>query len=134
MKDYSDIINLEKWEPKNHSRMCLENRAAQFSPFAALTGYEDKLKETRKIVDSKKILSEDQKEILDQKLKKIKEHIKEKPRVKITFFVKDLKKDGGFYRTVYSSIEKIDFSKKEIVLLDNKIKIEKIIDIEIIDI
>ncbi len=130
MSDYSSIIDIFNWNPKNHPRMPLENRAAEFHPFSALTGYEEKLKDARRVVDNKKILVEDSKEILDNKIIDIKTRIKEKPILKITYFIEDLKKDGGVYRTITGKLEKIDTLKKEIILKNMKIDIDKIVDIE----
>ena len=132
MKDYKDIINIEYDGPKNHVRMTRENRAAQFASFRALTGYEDELKEVRRRVDSKIILSEDKKELLDKKINDVLKNLNKK--IKIIYFIKDIKKNGGFYKTIETNIKKIDSVNKEIILINNKkIKIENILDIEIID-
>lgn len=132
MNDYSDIINLEHPEPKNHIRMSKENRASQFSPFAALSGYEDNLKEARRKIDQKIILEEDKKENLDRILLKLeKEYF---PFVKITYFVKDLKKDGGYYRTIMGNFWKTNYNEKTIYLKSKeKILISNIYEIEIIE-
>ena len=126
MNDYSDIININYDGPKNHIRMSKENRAAQFASFKALSGYEDELMETRRIVSQKVILSSDYKELLDQKLKSIDENTK----VTITYFIKDLKKEGGYYRKINTYIKKIDLYNKVLILDNNeKIKIDNILDI-----
>jgi hypothetical protein len=131
MNDYSDIIDIKNWNPKNHIRMPKENRAAQFSPFAALTGYEDELKEVRRVVDEKKIIHQDKQKLLNNKLIIIKNNEDKKVNVKITYFSKDLKKSGGFYRTITSNIKKIDLDNKNIILLDNKkISFDDIYDID----
>ena len=129
MKNYDDIINLEHPNPKNHVRMPIEQRAAQFSPFSALSGYNELLKETRRIVDSNKELNDDKKEILDRTLKKIKNNDK----VKIIYFIKDLKKDGGFYKTIVTNIKKVDFYNKLLITNEDKILLNNIKDIEIIN-
>lgn len=132
MNDYKDIINYDYKGPKNHQRMTRENRAAQFASFRALTGYEDNLKEARRIVDSKIILNEDKKEELDKKLNNILKDLTKK--IKLTFFIKDLNKSGGFYKTIETKIKKIDTINKEIILINNiKIKMENILDINIIE-
>ena len=126
MNDYSDIININYDGPKNHIRMSKENRAAQFASFKALSGYEDELMETRRIVSQKVILSSDYKELLDQKLKSIDENTK----VTIIYFIKDLKKEGGYYRKINTYIKKIDLYNKVLILDNNeKIKIDNILDI-----
>lgn len=127
---YDDIINLE--HPKlKHPRMSIYNRAAQFSPFAALTGYEDAVKETARLTDKKIIVDEETKVILDTKLQYIESIITEKPYITITYFIKDKLKNGGSYNTYSNNIKKIDIIKKELVFLDNKkISINDIIDID----
>ena len=127
---YDDIINLENPKLK-HPRMSIYNRAAQFSPFAALTGYEDAVKETARLTDKKIIIDEETKVLLDTKLQYINSIIKEKPYITITYFIKDKFKNGGSYNTYSNNIKRIDNLKKEIVFLDNKkISISDIIDIE----
>ena len=132
MNDYSDIIDYNYEGPKNHERMPKESRAAQFGSFRALSGYEDELKEVRRRVSNEIILSEDQKYLLDQKLEEIKKRIDNTLQVKITYFIKDLKKKGGYYKTIITNIKKIDLVNKEIILFNKeKILIKNIIDIDI---
>ena len=130
MNKYNDIINLEHPEPKNHQRMSIEARAAQFSPFSALSGYSEELKETRRLVDSFKVLSEDKKEILDRVFKDIKIN---ETKVKIIYFVKDLKKNGGFYKTIITKIKKIDYDNKKIITDNANIYLKNIKDIVILE-
>ncbi|MBR3661422.1 MAG: hypothetical protein IKN63_05965 [Bacilli bacterium] len=133
MNDYSDIIDFDYQGPKNHVRMPKESRAFQFGSFRALSGYDEELKEARRIVSEQIILSEDQKYLLDQKLQEIKNNINSNPQIKITYFIKDLKKYGGFYKTIITNIKKIDFPNKEIILFNKeKILIKNIINIDII--
>ena len=129
MNDYSDIINMKHPEPKNHVRMSMENRAGQFSPFSALSGYSEELKETRRLVSKYLELEEDKKELLDEILKEIKLN---KDKVKITYFIKDLKKDGGFYKTIITKVIKIDYYKKCLKTNDGLINIKNIKDLNII--
>ena len=132
MNDYSDIININYNGPKNHPRMTIQNRAAQFASFKALSGYDDNLKEARRIVDSKIVLSEDKQELLDRNLKDILKNMSKK--VKITYFIKDLKKKGGYYKTIEANLKKVDFISKEIVSMNNNIiKIDDILDINLIE-
>ncbi len=116
---YDDIINLEHYEPK-HPRMSMYNRAAQFSPFAALTGFEEAVKETARLTDKKIIVDEETKTLLDMKLQYIESIIKEQPYITVTYFVKDKNKSGGSYNTYCNNIKKIDIIKKELVFVDNK--------------
>ena len=129
MDDYSDIINLSRPVSKR-PRMSLEQRSAQFAPFAALTGYEGQVKETARLTNKKIEINEELKEILDLKIQLIQEKIKEQPDVTITYFIPDDKKQGGKYKTVTNSVKKIDTYKNEIILIDGTtIAIDEIIDI-----
>ena len=130
MKKYEDIINLPHYEPK-HPRMSMYSRAAQFSPFAALTGYEEQVNETARLTDNKLFITEEIKEMLDIKLQYIKSIINEKPMIKITYFVPDNKKSGGSYLEYSGNIRRIDNINKKLIFLNNKkINIDDIIDIE----
>ena len=129
MDNYSDIINLSRPVSKR-PRMSLEQRSAQFAPFAALTGYEGQVKETARLTNKKIEINEELKEILNQKIQLIQKKIKEQPQIEITYFIPDSKKDGGRYETVTNSVKKIDTYKGEIILIDGTtIAIDEIIDI-----
>ena len=133
MKKYTDIIDYD-YQMK-HQRMSIRNRSAQFSPFSALTGYEELIKEKGRITEHKIDISEDDKEVLDIKLNIINKELNNKPRVSITYFIKDLKKDGGKYEIVTDAIKKIDFAKHSITLFNNiKINIDDILEIDSQDI
>ena len=128
--NYDDIINLPHYESKTHPRMSMHQRAAQFSPFAAVTGHDAAVKETERLTDKQIDLDERQKVELDEKLPIIREHLGQNPEVKITYFEPDQKKDGGAYITVSGFIKKIDVYEKKIVLQDGqKIEINQIYDI-----
>ena len=99
MDDYSDIINLSRPVSKR-PRMTLEQRSAQFAPFAALTGYEGQVKETARLTNKKIEINEELKEILNKKIQLIQKKIKEQPQIEITYFIPDSKKDGGRYETI----------------------------------
>ena len=120
MNDYDDIINLPHHQSKNHPRMSLHDRAAQFAPFAALTGYDDAVKEARRLTDSKPELDENQLEELDQKLADIITRIEERPKVVITYFEPDDRKEGGAYVTCVGKLKKIDIYEKQLVLTGNR--------------
>lgn len=127
---YDDIINLPHHESKKHPRMSNEARAAQFAPFAALTGYDDVIKETARLTSERIEINEELKAILDAKLQIIHDKISSKLEVTFTYFVPDTKKDGGSYVTVVGNVKKIDeFNQK--VILENKteIPISEIVEI-----
>ena len=108
-----------------HPQMKIIDRAAQFAPFAALTGHKESINEASRITDSKKELDENQKEILNNKLNYILLNLDKLLEIKITYFQADLKKSGGKYVTVLASIKKIDEYNKVLVLNNGKkIKID----------
>lgn len=118
---YDDIINLPHHVSKKHPQMSLLNRAAQFSPFAALTGHEDAIQETARLTDSFIELNEDKKEQLDEQLQLIRENLEQKPECEITYFRPDDKKDGGTYVTIRGRIKKIDEYSHQIIFTDGTI-------------
>ncbi len=127
MNKYDNIINLPHYELKNHKRMSSISRAAQFSPFAALTGFEDEINETGRIVEKEKELAEDKKEKLNQKLQVI-ENCKEP--IIITYFCKDEKKLGGKYIEYTGILKQIDKINNLLIFTDKtKIPLEDILDI-----
>ena len=130
MNKYDDIINLPHYESKTRKRMSLEARSAQFAPFAALTGYDDKVKETARRTDKRIELSDEEYNIINTKLQIIKEHIKEQPEITFVIFVKDKLKDGGKYEEVNGKVRVIDEVNEEIILVDKrKILLKNIYDI-----
>ena len=127
---YDDIINMPRHISKKHPQMSLEARSAQFAPFAALTGYDEQIEETSRITCQKKELNEELKEILNEKLQIIQEKIDTKPEITVTYFIDDLKKNGGEYVTITGKVRKIDKNKQLIVLEDKKtILISDIVEI-----
>ena len=130
---YKDIINLSHPVSKKHSQMSIHDRAAQFAPFAALTGYEEAVKETARLTYEKIEIDEELKQILNDKLNYIKEKTDTKPKVIFTYFIPDPKKTGGNYKEIIGRVKKIDEYKQIIVLEDGKeIPINEIIKIEIL--
>ena len=132
MNKYKDIINLPHHVSKTRKPMSLYNRAAQFAPFAALTGYDDAIKETARLTEERIELSDELKNMLNQKIKLIIENIKLQPEVVITYFVHDNKKSGGVYKTISGNIKRIDEYNKKLIFLDkNELRFNEIHDIEI---
>ena len=128
--NYDDIINLEHHKSKKHPPMSLYARSAQFAPFAALTGYEDAVRETARETTERIDIDDEIKAILDGKIQILLEQIKKRPEVSITYFINDLKKEGGAYITVEGIIKKIDTYNQKIVLVNKtEIPINDIIDI-----
>ena len=128
---YDDMIYLPNPTPTCKPRMSLHDRAAQFSPFAALTGYEDAVEETARLTDTRLELSEDMKTILNEKMQMIIDNLDSEPIVTITYFVPDKKKSGGAYVDVTGVVKEIDEYERCIVMTDKKkIPIEQIRAIE----
>ena len=127
---YDDIISLPHHKSPKHPPMSLYARSAQFAPFAALTGYEDAVRETARETRERIELEEDWQVILDSKLQLLQERISKKEEVTFTYFEPDLKKDGGDYVTVVGIVKKIDLVQQKIILNDKKeIPIGELIDV-----
>ena len=132
MRDqYEDIIHLPHHVSKTRPQMSMLDRAAQFSPFAALTGYDSAIKETGRLTDEKLELDEDTRAALDRKQAYLLEMISDQPEVSITHFLPDEKKAGGEYVTVSGNLKRIDDYERMLILTDGrKIPMDDIADIE----
>jgi len=127
---YDDIINLPHPVSMTRPRMTAAGRAAQFSPFAALTGY-DSIKETARLTGERVELDEYMKGALSDRLQIVADRIKEHPEIAITYFQPDVKKNGGAYVTVISTAKKIDEYERVIVMTDGTaIPIDEIISVD----
>lgn len=127
---YDDIINLKHHVSKSHPPLSLYARSSQFAPFAALTGYEDAVKETARETKEKIEIDDEIRNILDGKIQLLVEKIRKNPEINITYFVPDLTKDGGSYETISGIVKKIDSYKQCIYLANGtEIAISEIIDI-----
>ena len=115
-----DIIDLPHPLFQTHPPMTAENRAAQFLPFAALTGYDAAIQETARLTDQRIELDEDEKLLLSGKLLLVQDHIKSRPQVKITCFVPDGRKEGGAYAVVAGRIKKVDAIERQIIMTDGR--------------
>lgn len=128
---YEDMLELSRPVSKIHPQMPRRDRAAQFAPFAALTGYEEAVREAARFTEEKMILDEDSKEQLDWKLRCLQEKVKEKPTITVTYFLKDEKKKGGKYVTVTGVLKKIDSYTHQFVLESGEeIPLEDIVSLE----
>lgn len=127
---YEDIINFPHHVSKRHPQMSMEARAAQFAPFAALTGYSDAIKETGRLTEERIEIDEELKTIIDCKLQIIQDKIQLKPKVTITYFLPDNKKSGGEYLTIVGNVKNIDMYNQVIKFTDNTIiPIDEIIEV-----
>ena len=115
---YDDIINLPHHVSHSRPRMSNYDRAAQFSPFAALTGYGDAVKETERITDNKLELAEDEKQLLNEKMQILLENLDDNPKITVTYFEPDKKKSGGVYLTKIGNVKEIDIIGQKIIFTD----------------
>lgn len=129
MSKYDDIIDLPRPASK-HPKFGDDSRAAQFSPFAALVGYDEQVKETARLTDRRIDIDDGLREILNNKLNYIVDKIHDNPLVSITYFVEDKKKDGGKYKTKKGTIKRIDVVNQEVIFTDKfKIYMKDILSI-----
>jgi len=132
MGEYDDIINLPYQKSRRRKWMSLSDRAAQFAPFAALTGHEDAVKEVARLTDGEVLLDEYEIEKINFNLMQVKEKIDEKPRITVTYFIPDEKKEGGEYKTLSDNAVKIKEFERILVLSGGQeIFIDRIVDIVI---
>ena len=130
-KKYGDIIHLPHHVSSVHPHMPVSDRAAQFAPFAALTGYGDVIKETARQTDEGPDLSEDEKQELNYKIQLACALPGEKPEIVLTYFVQDEKKSGGACHTARGKIRRIDPDAGQIILEDRlRIRLDCVVDIE----
>lgn len=128
MGAYDDIINLPRPTSARHPRMPMIDRAAQFSPFAALVGHGAAIEETARLTDQKMELTEDEQAVLDEKLRRL---LKTGGEGTFTYFLPDEKKKGGAYVTAAGQIKKFDPLEGKMTLTDGTmIPVEDIAEIE----
>lgn len=131
MDNYEDIINLPHHQSTKRPQMPLKDRAAQFAPFAALTGYDAEIRETARLTDAKIELDESTLAILNDKLQIILDNLDTKPEVTITYFKPDTKKAGGAYIEHTGTVKRIDEYERTVIFMDmTAILIEDILDIQ----
>ena len=129
--NYDDIIHLPHPVSTRHPAMSNTDRAAQFAPFAALTGYDSMVEETARLTDAEDAYNEENTALIDKKLRILNELEDEHPYVEITYFVPDQRKSGGKYETAYGHIKLIDKIEGAIILRDKRrILFDKIRDID----
>ena len=130
--NYDDIIALPHPEPRTHPRMSLHDRAAQFSPFAALTGHSAAIAETGRLTASRITLDESEMARVDDALQRLRELLPQAPAVSITYFVPDERKAGGSYQTITGAVRRIDTVNGVLLLTDRcEVPIADIFDITI---
>lgn len=128
---YDDILDLPHHVSATRPQMSLENRAAQFSPFAALTGYDAAVRETARLTDARIELAGDGIDALNAKLRALAKKTDERPEITVTYFCPDDKKEGGAYVTATGALKKIDEAWGVVVLATGEeIAVADILDIE----
>lgn len=115
---YEDIIQLPHHVSAKHPRMPLPDRATQFSPFAALTGHGEAIRETARLTDDFVELDEDRKMQIDEQLRLVRENLSQRPEIEVTYFRPDEKKSGGAYVTIRGKVKKIDEYGRRILFMD----------------
>ena len=134
MGNYDDIIDLPHHVSATRPHMPMLDRAAQFQPFRALTGYEDAVRETARLTDQRVELTDEEKARLDAILQTLADSIGSRPQVILTYFQPDKKKAGGAYATATGQLKKIDDIEGILILVGGaRIMIEDILDIQVTD-
>ena len=118
MEKYREIIDLPHHVSKTRPQMPMSDRAAQFAPFAALTGYDSAIKETGRLTDEKIELGEESLTALNARYQMLMDVLAEGPEVRITYFKPDERKAGGAYVTITGAIRKIDDFEQIIIMQD----------------
>ncbi|MBQ4651402.1 MAG: hypothetical protein IJB78_01650 [Oscillospiraceae bacterium] len=131
MNEYRDIINLPHHVSQKRRPMGRRERAAQFSPFAALTGYDAVIAESGRLTGERIELSEDSRAVLDAKQQLLLEHLAERPEIVITYFLPDEFKEGGAYVCIKGRVKKLDCIERLIIMIDGKkIPMDEVISME----
>ncbi|MBO7425380.1 MAG: hypothetical protein J6U23_06845 [Clostridiales bacterium] len=118
MSEYDDILHLNRPQYPDFPPMSIHDRAAQFSPFAALVGYDEAVAETVRYTDARREISEEELTDLNKKLNELKEKLSLRPSVTVHYFVPDSRKDGGSYKTKKGNVRTIDEYNNIIVFAD----------------
>ena len=131
IRNYDDIIDLPHHVSATRPRMSNMDRAAQFSPFAAVVGYDAAVKETARLTDDRMELDENSKTILNEKLQMVLEHADTNPEIIVTYFVQDSKKAGGSYVSTTGILKKVDAYEQVLVMRDGtRIPLSEVFEIE----
>ncbi len=120
MRDYGDIRNCSRPQYPDLPPMPVHDRAAQFSPFAALVGYEDAVEETARLTDSRREMEQDEINELNRQLQELSDKIKDRPKIRVTFFIRDSKKEGGRYSSKIGNARVIDKYGNRIIFTDGE--------------
>ena len=128
---YNDIIRLSRPQSKKHPPMSEVDRAAQFSPFAALKGYEDEIEEAVRFVDDRLELEESRMSAINEVLMLLKAREHEHPAVRVTYFKNDVRKEGGEFITLTGKLVRID-EHRRLLYLEETVPFDDIVEIELV--
>lgn len=132
MGKYDDILNLPHHVSSTRPHMSMHDRAAQFSPFAALTGYDDTVRETARLTDERLELTADRITDLNQKITFLNEHAEKRPEITVEYFIPDEKKSGGKYVTLSGEFRRIDeYNHNMVFTSGEEIPLNDIFNIEL---
>lgn len=120
MRNYDDLINLSRPQYHDLPPMSIHDRAAQFSPFAALVGYDAAVEETARLTDSRREMEEDEINELNRQLSELNKRLSERPRIRVTYFIRDRKKEGGRYASKIGNARTIDQAENRIIFTDGE--------------
>ena len=120
MRNYDDIINISRPQYHDLPPMSIHDRAAQFSPFAALVGYDAAVEETARLTDSRREMEEDEINELNRQLSELNKRLSERPRIRVTYFIRDRKKEGGRYASKIGNARTIDQTENRIIFTDGE--------------
>ena len=118
--EYDDILHLPRPVSTRHARMSMTDRGAQFSPFAALVGYEKVLEESARLTEEETFLDEGGKELLDRKLQFLAGHLGRMGQIRFLYYRPDERKAGGSFLWIEGIVKKIDLYRRTVVLEDGQ--------------
>ena len=129
---YDDIIHLSRPVSKKHPPMPLTKRAAQFLPFAALSGFEGEIAEAARLTEAARSLGEDALAALDEQLALLRQRLSDQPEITLTRFVPDEKKAGGHYETLTGQVRRLDEAGRALILTDGtKVDLDAIVELTV---
>ena len=129
---YDDIIHLSRPVSKKHPPMPLTKRAAQFLPFAALSGFEGEIAEAARLTEAARSLGEDALAALDEQLALLRQRLSDQPEITLTRFVPDEKKAGGHYETLTAQVRRLDEASRALILTDGtKVDLDAIVELTV---
>ena len=130
---YDDIIDLPHPVSEKYPRMTMSQRAAQFNPFAALTGYDEEVEEAGRYTEEEHELTDESVRTVNEALTELKLRMKERPNATVCFFEPDARKNGGAYHCITGTVRKIDEFQKKLHIGDQIIYMDRILSIETVE-